>query len=328
MSETTDSITREVCDDVEVTVTPQGGGEIKLTVTYNDAVIESGDYPFEVFSKPWARGTFTNNVRDALEDKPGVAGDEVKQELTEWCAGMADMAQEEEAEMYPATIQEIVAGTESVEVYSGEPTTWRVTITFNGKTADIDFTAGEMVGNSGAPLREKIANEFYELVEVETEDWEHIRDQWRDRQQIALEGVESSEDAIADRIIDNIAEVVRPTMDRDKLNNDPGVVWYDETNESGYEDAPADAEIVWVQDTLACDELEDSGKTLEWKGEFIKNLIQNDRMYGQTSRRRWTGKSGKRYKFWPFQPDALGIDKDDVSYSGPADADADQEVEP
>lgn len=321
----TDGFTETLCDGaVTIEVSPIGGGEVRLTVEYGGTVIESSEYTREVFTKPTPRGTFLNAVRDGLEPKSGVDAGEVRQEVKEWCAEMAELGEEEEEKMLPGDIQRILSGTHyPVEVYNGEPTTWNVTLTFDGRTCELEFTAGEMIGNSGAPLQEKIANEFFEKIEVEAEDWEKITDRWMGKQTVVHMSDESTSDAVAKRVVDYIGDGLIPVDERDQMQNDVAAVWYDGKNEAGYKNADPKQSIAWVQDTYVVDQLESAEKTIEYKGQIVKDLISRGDMLGSTSKRRWIGDNGSTDKFYPFDPTVLGVSEEDVTMTGDADEEVD-----
>lgn len=307
-----------------VTLEPVGGGTVKLTVEYGGDVVESGEYPTPgVFSKPTPKGMFLNRVEDALEDRSAVDAGDVRQELAEWLAEFNELGREEQAEhVLPAEVTAIIDGTHyPVEVYRGDPTTWKVTLTYAGQTRDLEFTNSEMVSGGAGALEEKIANHFLEFINVEPEDWEEIRDRWTENKEVVHTADETTADAIADRVLEYLADGALPVADRDKIGNDPAAVWFDESNGATYTDADPDAAIAWVQDRYFVDQLESAGKKLEYKGQLIKDLIARGDLYGPRARRRWI--DGARGKFYPFDPDALGIDADDVGGDEPAHSEVD-----
>jgi hypothetical protein len=111
--------------------------------------------------------------------------------------------------------------------------------------------------------------------------------------------------------------------DRELLANDPAAAWYDDTNATGYatDDAPTpDGPLLWVQDEFLMDQLEVAGRKVEYKGQLVKELIRRGDVYGRRARRRWGAGEDNRIKVYPFDPERLGIDIDDINDgdTGPA----------
>lgn len=325
-SGTTDGFTTDLLGGAaEVDLTPVGGGEVALAVRYDGDTVEQGGFPKEVFTKPTPKGQFLNSTEEAFEQKPGIDAEAVRQELKEWCAEMAQIGREEETKMLPGDVQRIIDGTElPVEVYNGEPTTWHIELTFAGKTEELEFTAGEMIGASGKPLEQKIANEFFEKVDVEAEDWDKITERWMDNQTVVHESNESQNDAIANRVVDHIAEGLIAVGDRDQVTNDTAAVWFDEDNDGDAGQGDIDGPVVWVQDRYLVDQLETAGKSVGYKGQFVKDAVSRGDMAASSMSKRWLDGPGID-KFYPFEPETLGVSADDVTAE--TDGDNDDEVD-
>lgn len=328
-ADSVDGFTDEIAAGVEVTVKPVGGAKVDLRARYDGNLLASGEYA-EVFRGSHRgrtnRGEFINNVTDSLKEIAGIDADQIKTSLRNWFDEMAEIAEEEEMAFQPDHVREIVEGTEPpVEIHGGEDTTWVVTLTYAGRTAELEFTAGEMVGDGGASLEEKIANYYYELVDIEPEDWETIRDYWHDHSEVSAVVDETGRDAVVDRFLDRLTDGVRPLESIEQVPTDPSGAWYDADNSAGFADAPADGPILWVQSRYYADKLEAIGKQIEYKGQLTKDLINNGALYGSSVRRTWDGVFDRRERLFPFDPEELGIDPDDVA---PAPGDNTDEVEP
>lgn len=302
---------------VDIAVEPIPGGKVKLTAEHNDETLESGEYKRDVFSKPTPRGHFLNSVEDSLKSKSGINAADIRRELKEWFAEMNELAKEEQQDLLPAEIQEILNGTQyPIEIYDGEPTVWRVTLEYAGRIRELEFTAGEMISGSGAALEEKVANQFFELVEVQEEDWKAIRDRWQERTEVVHIAEETASDAIASRVLEYIGNNLIPVGERDKLGNDVASAWFDSGNSAGYDNASPDDDILWVQDPFFVDQLENAGKQIEYKGQLVKDLISRGDLHGGSSRRRWL--DGQRAWFFPFDPEAIGVTAEDLAVDEPA----------
>lgn len=324
MRDAVDGETFDIEDSLlSVTVEPLGDGEALFTVQYGEDTFESGKYRTPaVFRDRTHRGTLLNKVKEAAEDRADADPDGVKKVLGEWLTTLGEEFEEVQDEFLPDEVNAIREGTHyPLEVYRGEPTTWKVTLTFQGETRELEFTTSEMLNDSAGALEEKIANHFLEFLDIGSDDWQTIRDEWAENKKVVDTGDETTADVVANRVLEYVAERAVPVDDRDKLANDPKAVWFDETNAAAYDNAAPDAAIAWVQDSHILDELERAGKKLDYKAQLLKTLIARGDVYGKSARRRWN--DGQRGRFYPFDPEALGIDADDVGGDEPAHSEVD-----
>lgn len=328
MTDAADAVDGDTFDikgtSLSIGIEPAKGGKVKLTAKYAGSTVESGTYSRQaVFTEPGERGKFLSSVETSLEERPDVDASGARTKLKEWLAEFGDLGEEERREYTLSDeMNEILAGTHyPTEVYRGEPTTWRVTLTFQGETRELEFTTSEMLNDSGGALEEKIANHFLEFLDVGSDDWQEIRDEWVENKKVVDTGDETTADAIADRVLEFLGERAVPVDERDKLANDPKAVWFDESNAAAYEKADPDASIAWVQDSHIVDEIERAGKSIDYKGQLVKTLIARGDLYGSKTRRRWY--DGQRGKFYPFKPETLGIDAEDVWTDEPAHSEVD-----
>ena len=323
-----DAVEEEIMAGVSVEYKPIGGGEMRLRAFYDDEMLASGEYA-EVFSGSHRgrtnRGEFINNVKDSVEGLSGLDADEIGSALRRWFEDLAEIAEEEELAFQPDHVRQIIEGTQQpVEIHGGEETTWIVTLSYAGRTTDLEFTAGDMTGGGAPALEEKLANYFYELIEIEPEDWKTIRDWWHDHSEVVTVVDETGRDAVADRFINRVADAVRPLAELEQMPNDPAGAWYDADNDAGY--APAgDGPVLWVQSRFFTDKLEAIGKQIEYKGQLTKDLIAEGALYDTSVRRTWDGVFDRRTRLFPFDPDELGIKEIDVA---PPAGDNTDEVDP
>jgi len=312
-AENVDPFTEDLADGyVTVEYGPIGGGQMRIAAYGDGDVLESGEYSTKIFGSATLRGQFLNSVEASLEGRNGVEAAEVRKDLKEWFAAMNEADREEQAEKFlPDEIRAIIQGTNyPVEIHGGETTTWQVEITYGGRTRELEFSASEMVGGGAGALQEKIANQFFELIEIEKEVWEAIRERWHENSEVVNVVEETASDAIADRVLEKLGNTVKPVGAREDMGNDVAAAWYEPENVTVYDGAPADAPIVWVQDSFLVDQLEAAGKNLEYKSQLIKDLIARDDVYGSRARKKWAW--DQRTKVYPFDPDALGVTPDDV----------------
>jgi hypothetical protein len=319
----------DVAGGVELGFEPIGGGELRLRAVYDGDVLTRGDYA-EVTRGTHRgrtnRGEFINNVKETATDIEGLDADEIGTSLRQTFEEFIEQAEEEELTYQAAYVRDIIDGThEPVEIHGGEQTTWVVNLSYAGKTAELEFTAGEMVGSGAAALEEKLANYFYQLEDIEPEDWETIRDYWDDHSELVTVVDETGRDAVADRFVNKVADAIRPLAEVEQMPNDPSGAWYDADNAAAFDDAPADGPVLWVQSRFYADKLEAIGKQLEYKGQLTKDLIADGALYGSSVQRTWDGAFDRRTRLFPFDPRELGIDEDEVA---PPAGDNTDEVEP
>lgn len=308
---------------VTLALTPADDAMLNLALKHRGEVLDSGEYPRDVFSRRTPKGELLNTVETALEDRDGVDATATRSELKQWLADINEKASEEKRYVLPDRVNAIIDGTQyPVEVYDGEPTVWKVTLEFDGRVRDLEFTASEIISSGGEALEQKIANQFFEVIDITGEDWEEIRDRWQEHKRVEHIAEETTADAIADRVLSKIRERAIAIADREKFENDHANVWFDEGNSAASSDAAPEADIVWVQDELLVSQIERVGKTMDYKGQLIKDLIEAGALYGSGVRRRWG--DGHRVKVYPFDPESLGIDADDA---GAADDPAHSEVD-
>jgi hypothetical protein len=314
---TVDDARESLASGVELEYEPLPGGKLRLAVFHQGTPVHSTKQNTKILGSDQLRRTFINTVIDALEAKETDNTDAVETSLREWFAAMNELDREEQKDkLLPDETKRIIDGTQyPVEVYGGETTTWHVTLTLDGRTRELEFTASEMVSGGGATLKEKIANEFYKFVDIEQADWEAIRERWQEHKEVVDVVNESASDAIADRVLEHLGHRIMLVDDREKLANSSSAAWYDPENTPMADVAPPDAAIVWVQDSFLVDQLETAGKSPEYKGQLIKTLNQRGDLYGapDESRQRWPNAQGReRQKFYAFDPDVLGVDEDDA----------------
>lgn len=307
--------------------TPEG--KLNLRVETDGKSVEDGEYSTSIFTEPTYRAQFLSTVENSLESKD-IDEETARTELKEWLADMAKIYREESARLLPPQIQKVLEGTEAVEILGGDPTTVHVTLTWQGETRELEFTADQMTGGGDA-LVSQMANKFYEFgFECGSEDWEVLVDEWQDRAHVAGVVSETGEETVAGRVLEYIAHDVVPVTEKEKLENGPASAWVDIGNTAGAPGADQAAPVVWVEKTFLIDQMKRAGKPPEYLGQLIKTLNQRGDLYGVPSepRQRWPNSQGKeRVGFYPFRPAAVGVDVEDLP-DDPTEESAHSEVEP
>lgn len=317
-----DEYREDLTSGVEIGYAAQPGKELKLTVYHDGEPVHANTHPAKILTSSTLKGQFVNRTEEALEDRP-VAEDTIASELRQWFAKMSDVQQEQKKKLLTDEVRRIIDGTEKVEVYAGDPTTWVVTLTYDGDIRELEFTTGEILTDSPGPLREAIANNFFEIVDIEDDDWAEIRQRWDEQKEIAQRDAETGLEAVATRVLDRMSEARQPVDEKAKLGNSPEAVWYDDENDGGLTDVGGP--VAWVHDTFFVDKIDSTGQSIQKKGDITRVLNQNDVLLDVRKRRRWPNPQGRdRAQFYPFDPDALAIDPavfevDDADETGGVD---------
>jgi len=317
----------DIAGGVELGFEPIGGGELRLRAVYGGDVLAKGDYAEVTRGSHRGRtnrGEFINNVKDTVAGVEGLDAGEIATALRQTFEEFTEQAEEEELAFQAEHVRDIIEGThEPVEIHGGEETTWVVDLTYAGKTAELEFSAAEMVGGGAASLEEKLANYFYQLEDIEPEDWETIRDYWDDHSEVVAVVDETGRDAVTERFVNKVSDAVRPLAEVKQMPNDPSGAWYDADNEAGLDGT--EGPILWVQSRFVSDKIEAIGKQLEYKPQLTKQLIAEEVLHAGNVRRTWNGAFPSRARLYPFDPRKLGIDEDEVA---PPAGDNTDEVEP
>lgn len=327
-AELTEPVREDVTAELAVEWEPIAGGKVRLTAIFDGDTLESGKYTREIFTEASVRGQFLSSVEDSLDSRGDADAAAARRALKEWFAGMAEVYRQEAEELVPDHIRRVLDGTRSVEIHGGDPTTVHVTLSYRGRTCDLEFTADEMTGNGDA-LVSRMANHFFVFdFECEQEEWEVIRERWQEQADVVAVIDETGEETVADRVLEYLAHNIVPIAEKEKLANSPGAAWVDDENAAGTSVADPDAPIVWVEKSFLIDQLEAAGKSPEYFSHLVKTLNRSDYLHGVPSdtRRYWPNSQGKeRAGFYPFTPAALGVDLDNV---GDVDDPAHGEVSP
>lgn len=308
------------------------GGRVTLSGYADDEVLVSVDVNANVFGNPQNRGMFLNELEGEIADHdPGedaeLDTEEVVAEIKSWFAEIHDALNRETMINAPPNVREILEATETPIVWNrGENSEWEVEMTMDGRTRTLTFNAGDLTAQGGAPLRVKVMNHFGRKIDLETDDWETIVDHWTAEENVVIghESEESAKDVQANKLLDQLAHNLIPVTDREKLKNSREAVWFDAENSTGYskKGTPADATIVWVQDAFLVDQMEQAGLDPTRDGEkanLLAHLAPSSRgdTYGPSMEKTWHG--GQRPRpMYPFTPEALNLDEDDVGSGDPA----------
>lgn len=324
----TDPARKELVPGVEVEVAPLAGGKLRLAVYHDGSPVHSAEYNLKILKSDTLRGQYANRVVEQL-DGADVDVEAVERELRNWFTEMHQQAEENRRELLPEHIKDVIDGTQNVEIVGGEPTTVHVTLEWDGETRELEFTADELTGGGGA-LVSQMANKFYEFgFECGADEWAAVVEEWQDRAEEVAMIEETAEETVASRVLEYITHDIMPVAEREKLAHGPAAAWVDAENTAATDVAPPESAVVWVEKSFLLDQIERAGKSTEYLAQLIKTLNHRGDIYGvpAETRRRWPNSQGKdRAAFYPFRPEAVGVDIDELT--GDAEGDATEEVPP
>jgi hypothetical protein len=301
-------------------------GTLRLRLLWDGQVVESGSYSGlfeEGHAGRTARGEFLNNAEQTLAEIDHFDAEDICAELREWVEDMAAEAEDAKAELRGPVASEVIDATDPpVEIHEApdENTVWTVKLNFRGDTRRLEFDAGAMISNDTGTLENKIVHNFHERVEVPEDDWSDIQQYWADHSEVVSQSRESENEAVANRVLSYVRDSINPVADREMTANTVAAAWVDPDATQTTE--PADGPIVWVQDDHLVDQLEQTGKTVSYKGQLIQSLKSEGKVYDKRRVRSWT-EGTSRLTVWAFDADALDVTADDAV--DPAD---NREVEP
>lgn len=284
---------------------------VRLTIREDtpegERVAYSAVHSRDFYDSPQKRNTIANEI----EDNTLMESAKAKSAFKQFCHRVSgnDLSKDRKELFRSDVVQQILDETEAVEVYASENTTIEVSLKKNGSARIIEFAPGEWTSSVPGKLSERYFNTFLERIEVQSEDWDELVEEWDDRKEVVSRETTTTWDAIVERVIAMLKKRHIPHESREAFKNDEKTTWYQKEN---------DEATLWVRSSFVADLLEDAGKTPEELSELSKQLSKRDLTKGSTKKR-----SGLRS--YPFAPDELGISENEVHTN---DDDDGPEVEP
>jgi hypothetical protein len=287
-------------------------GTVEVTVEIADTPVHSDTVPAAAKDNQHGntqRGKYLNDLKEKVahsdfDAKPGV----VKAHVKGWFDDLRDGGTELDGEMRGEIATEIINGTtEPVQIHGAADnnTTFLVELSFRGTTHDIEFAADDLLpGSEPGALQSALMNQYFERVEIPSEDWEAIAEYWHSHSEVASVTETTADGARASRILEFLSDSIEPTTDKEKLDNGKRVALVDK---DGEETSEVDDPLVWVQNRHLDDQIA-SVTSVEQKGNICTELRKADALKLR-SRRRWLNTDGRDI-FWGFEPDRLGIEPD------------------
>lgn len=237
-------------------------GDLGVEVVVIDGTSESAIYHDSHKRDFYTKQTklqIKNQIRESHHD-----GDAIGSRFVEFCKLLTNNHDAIQRGLRPPAVGSLIDQTDKVEILGGPSATFIVTMTRDGCTRKLEFSADEIMGTNPTPLRSKYGSAFYEKVSLEPEVWEDLAEEWIDMaEEVAAEHMTESE-AVANEIVTLLTRRLAFTLDREALHGDKLTGWYDEDNATDNADvtdaAGHDAPVVWVRTDAIRDALKDEGK--------------------------------------------------------------------
>jgi hypothetical protein len=311
----------EIADGLTAALRPTDDNRIKVTIREtagdNDRVVYSADHARDFFTSKQKVGEIGNELKGGVvEVDPDVA----KGGFKELCNRFSAKQEELKKELRPPVVEQVLEETERVEVFGGDPATVTVTLQRDGETRRIEFTSGEFTGKSPAKLRSRYYNCFYERLDLGEDEWGEITEAWEEQQVISGREEATGWQAVADRIANGLRAEIKPVADKEALANGTYTAWYAPGSDGEGETAADGGGTVWVQGDALTEKLEETSKSVDDLSALSKTLKAEGYTFSGSKQRHV---NGNRTRLYPFDPDALGIERGDVF-----DEDSGEEVEP
>jgi hypothetical protein len=286
-------------DGIEIAVVNVDGDE--EDVYYS--VTKSRDF----FQSDQKRRTIINRTRESLPEylDSDAAIEKIDQMMSELNRGISD---EQEAKLQAPIVQTLRSQTEEVLYIPDEEIRIIVTMRVDGRTGDLEFSAGEWNAASPKPLRDQYLTKFYERIELEPEHWENMTEYWHRMSTVdEREELTKSERIYEDTIRRLKSQKLRVYDEKERFTA-PESTWsafYDDTSELTGDAIPEDEPVVWVRSDVIREILDDKGHG----GGYISELAQTLREKGATYTK--SQNKGLVTRVYPFKPSLVGIDDPD-----------------
>lgn len=327
MSDDAPGVEFDLGGGVQVEMEPTNDGEVRITFKENNGaeIVYSAVKKKTFFETSQIRQTVANKANEGVSD--GVDGEQIKAEFEQLCSKMAAKSDEFEEAFRPPDVQQLLDETLSVEVFAGEPTQYTIELEHDGTTGRIEFTDGEWVTPSQVKARQRYLRVFDELIELDKDGWETLRDAWEEQKEIVAKEALTSKYHLASQIVGELSRV-NPVDSRSELANDAMTAWYDENNSTGDSEvadrAGERADVIWVRVAAIKDLLKKAGKDPNDDFSQLSKTLSQDMGYAYTtSKDKSAGSAGPEVHCIGMDPEALRIAPENVQA-----VDDDEEVRP
>lgn len=299
-SPTDDGKTLALVPGIELAIRPEDdGAKILVTEDDNDTVY-SATHERDFYSSPQKRRTIANEIKRNVSES--FDGETVAETFRDACTDLDAAHDEVAAALRAPTVEKLVEETTAVEYYrAGSNSHITVHLAADGREASIEFSMGEWAHGGIGTLEEQYVAAFFPAeVDVTSEHWEQLKEEWREM----AEEIDGDDYAPTDVIADSVLERLRErlgvpfkemkALDRGKYN---GV---HETDPTARLDTTGS--VLWVTGSAFSDMVSDVASH-SVHPDVVKTLREQGVLVGSQKR------VGNK-RAYPFSPDAFDYDPD------------------
>jgi len=254
-----------------------------------------------------------NKLYDALDEErqEQLNKEWVKEQVEGALQGVGrDLETDEElqASLQSPILQKVLTATEAVDIYPGDPT--RYVVTLRGR--EVEFTPSEINGGPGVLQNAWLNNFPTDRIQVSSDDWNEITEEWLENAEIHEEETATEDSLLVEGLIQYLRPRITPYDTKDALKGGTGArkktagYWDPDGEKLSDEEGP----VCWVRSTDIEDYLNgEEGRGIGDLGPLSKSLRRAGHLK-ESSKQFRVG--GGRVRVWPFSPETLGIEEDQV----------------
>lgn len=285
-------------------------------------VVYSANKPHSFVGSDQIRGLVGNKIRDHLSNH--FDEEAVVEKFNRICSQInaGDLSEEQKRRLKAPAVQRLIDETVAVDVFPAEEATFRVTLERDGERRELEFSQGEWVADSPAPLKQQYAGAFYDRLAIGKDEWVDLVEYWSERQEVHDREELTARDTVLGDVIRGLRKNVKPMANREALENDRYAAWYDVDGRMVDSDTqiPDDGPILWVRSDALTHQIDEAGKERTFLAQLSQMLRDEGATYS-TSREKADG------ILYPFVPEELGVTDPELDVAASTDEN-DTEVAP
>lgn len=201
------------------------------------------------------------------------------------------------------TVARIIAETGNVEYRQvGDEVVVSIHLTHGDEEATIEFASRDWVNAGANDFIIRYINAFRDEPDISDDDWDRLKEAWKDRAIDAGGDDYSAIDAVGEEVIDNLQRRLDVYESREALQNGAYCGWYEEHPGDRLYSLPDETgPLVWVRSLALVKELKSAGRNQDDVSELINHLTEEGVI--QTGRKNIDGK-----RAYGFSTGADGLD--------------------
>jgi hypothetical protein len=297
---------------IELAIRPEDTGAKILVTEEGSNAVYSATHERDFYSSPQKRRTIANEIKRNVSES--FDGDTVAEAFRDVCTELDAAHDEIAAALRAPTVEKLVEETVAVKYYrAGSNSYVTVHLAADGRKASIEFSMGEWAHGGIGTLEEQYVAAFFPAeVDVTSEHWEQLKEEWREMAE-EIDGDDYDPiDVIADSVIEKLRERIGvPFEDEEALERGK----YNAVHKA---DPAASLDttgpVLWVTGSALSDMVSDVASH-NVHPDVVKTLREQGVLTGSQKR------VGNK-RAYPFDPDAFDYDPDalaDVSEDDPDD---------